>query len=122
MFPVISGLCLRVGEGERSIDAIERDDGGAGRACERFGRERIRGRVPPGVGVNGSSISRGASCRMLEAGQTQCMRYECDIKCCICRMSFIVVCCGWYDMLDDQLLMACLLKLSAWTSTSRVFG
>jgi hypothetical protein len=27
-----------------------------------------------------------------------------------------------YDMLDDQLVMACLLKVRARTSTSRVFG
>jgi len=32
MFPVMSGDDRRVGEGERSMDAIERDEGGAGRA------------------------------------------------------------------------------------------
>jgi hypothetical protein len=56
MLPVISGDCRRGGDGERSIDANEREEGGAGRAWERFGRERIRGSLPPGVGVNGSSI------------------------------------------------------------------
>jgi hypothetical protein len=57
MLPVMSGDPRRGGDGERSMAASDRDDGGAGRACERFGRDRIRGRVPPGVGVNGSSIS-----------------------------------------------------------------
>jgi hypothetical protein len=64
MFPVISGDCRRGGDGERSIDANEREEGGAGRAWERFGRERIRGSLPPGVGVNRSSIF-GDGCRML---------------------------------------------------------
>jgi hypothetical protein len=67
MFPVISGVVRRLGEGERSIDAIEREEGGAGRAWERFGRDRIRGRVPPGVGVNGSSMASDGRC-MLECG------------------------------------------------------
>ena len=56
MLPVISGDERRVGDGERSIDAIDREEGGAGRAWDRLGRDRIRGSVPPGVGVKGSSI------------------------------------------------------------------
>lgn len=56
MLAVMSGDERRVGDGERSIDAIDREEGGAGRAWDRFGLDRIRGRVPPGVGVNGSSI------------------------------------------------------------------
>jgi hypothetical protein len=86
MFPVISGDCRRGGDGERSIDANEREEGGAGRAWERFGRERIRGSLPPGVGVNGSSIL-GDGCRMLGTGQAQYMDinvlFVCDIKYCI---------------------------------------
>jgi hypothetical protein len=118
MFPVISGDCRRGGDGERSIDASERDEGGAGRACERFGRERIRGSVPPGVGVNGSSIF-GDGCRMLGTGQAQ---YMCVDMIFVCDMSDSIVCGMRYDRLDDQLVMACLSKLSARTSTSRVFG
>jgi hypothetical protein len=83
MFPVISGDCRRGGDGERSIDAIERDEGGAGRAWERFGRERIRGSLPPGVGVNGSSIL-GDGYRMLGTEQAQymgvAMLFVCDMS------------------------------------------
>jgi len=118
MFPVISGDCRRGGDGERSIDAIERDEGGAGRAWERFGRERIRGSLPPGVGVNGSSIF-GDGCRMLGTGQAQYMGVYIFL---IDDMLCDIVCGMRYDMLDDQLVMACLLKASARTSTLSVFG
>ena len=118
MFPVISCCCRREGEGERSIDANEREEGGAGRACERFGRERIRGSLPPGVGVNGSSIFEDGY-RMLGTGQAQYMGVAMIM---ICDMSYGIVCGMRYGMLDDQLVMACLLKLCARTSTSRVFG
>jgi hypothetical protein len=60
MLPVSSGA-RRGGEGERSIAARERDEGGAGRACERFGRDRWRGILPPGVGVKGSSMGGRAA-------------------------------------------------------------
>lgn len=39
---------------------MDRDDGGAGSGCERFGRDRWRGILPPGVGENGSSIVSNA--------------------------------------------------------------
>lgn len=53
MLPV-SSVPRRGGEGERSMEAIDRDEGGAGRACDKFGRDRWRGIFPPGVGVKGS--------------------------------------------------------------------
>ena len=54
--PVKAERVRRGGDGERSIDAMERDDGGAGRGWERLGRDLCRGILPPGVGENGSSI------------------------------------------------------------------
>jgi hypothetical protein len=56
---------------------------------------------------------------MLGTGQAQYMGVNMLL---ICDMSYGIVCGMRYDMLDDQLVMACLLKVSARTSTLRVFG